>query len=174
MARVYIGVGSNIDPESNVAAALRMLSDAAKVAAVSTFYRCPALGSPASPDFYNGVVAIESEIAPREMKFGVLRQIEEALGRVRGPDKNAPRPIDLDILLYGDLVVEEADLVIPDPRIAERVFVAVPLAELEPAIRLPGWDSALAEVSRRMDSSEMTPLPEFTKRLREELGVEPG
>jgi 7,8-dihydro-6-hydroxymethylpterin-pyrophosphokinase len=87
------------------------------------------------------------------LKFEVLRRIEAALGRRRGPDKYAPRPIDLDLLLYGDSVVEEPDLVLPDPDLRTRPFLAAALQELapgliEPVAGFPG--EPLAEFSRRL------------------------
>jgi 2-amino-4-hydroxy-6-hydroxymethyldihydropteridine diphosphokinase len=169
MPRVYIGIGSNIDPESNIPAALRMLGEAVKIVRISTFYRTPSLGSPGSPEFYNGVVAVETSIAPRELKFAVLRRIEESLGRVRGPDKFAPRPIDLDIIVYGDLQVDEVDLVIPDPEITKRAFIAVPLVDLDPAMTLPGSGVRIADLAGRMDIGGMTALEDFTERLRQGL-----
>ncbi len=83
MPFVYIAVGSNIEPEENIPKALRMLARQVCITGVSTFYRTPAVDSLSSPDFINGVVRAETEIPPRELKFGVLRPIESALGRRR-------------------------------------------------------------------------------------------
>jgi 2-amino-4-hydroxy-6-hydroxymethyldihydropteridine diphosphokinase len=172
MPRVFIGVGSNIDPESSIPAALRTLGERVRIVGVSTFYRTPAVGCLDGPDFYNGVVEIETDIPPRELKFEVLRRVEDALGRVRGTDKNAPRPIDLDIAAYGDALIDEPDLVIPDPNIAKRAFLAVPLLELEPALTLPGANAKLADVVRSLDAGSMVALDEFTDRLRREIAYE--
>ena len=93
-SRAFIAVGSNIDAERNVASALELLGRRVQIVAVSNFYRTPALGAPGSPDFLNGVVEIESELEPRELKRLVLLDVESALGRERGSEKNAPRTID--------------------------------------------------------------------------------
>jgi 2-amino-4-hydroxy-6-hydroxymethyldihydropteridine diphosphokinase len=80
-------------------------------------------------DFYNAVVAVETPLAPRAL-LAASKEIERALGRVPGGPRHAPRPIDIDLLLFGDLRVDEHDLVIPHPGIAHRAFVQVPLLEL--------------------------------------------
>lgn len=169
MPRVFIGVGSNIAPESSIPAALRMLGETTRIVGISTFYRTPAQGSPDGPDFYNGAVEIETDIPSRKLKFEVLRPIEDALGRVRGLDKNAPRPIDLDITVYGDALTDEPDLAIPDPNITTRAFLAVPLLGLEPELVLPGANAKLADDIRLLDVDSMVALEEFTDRLRREL-----
>jgi 2-amino-4-hydroxy-6-hydroxymethyldihydropteridine diphosphokinase len=169
MTEVYIGIGSNIDPERHVAAALRLLSEKVRITALSTFYRTAPLGSPGSPAFYNGAAGIRTDIAARELKLGVLRPIEESLGRRRGPDRNAPRPIDLDILWYGAAAVDEPDLVIPDPDILARAFVAIPLHELAPGLVMPGSGLRLADVVRALPAGGMEPLESFTRMLRKEF-----
>jgi len=161
MPRVYIGVGSNIDPERNIPAALKMLGEAVRIVAISTFYKTSPIGSPNSPEFYNGVVAIDTDVLPRDLKFRVLRRIEEAVGRIRCDDKYAPRTIDLDILLYGDIIINEPDLIIPDPDIATREFLAVPLMEICPDMALP-----------HLSTDSMTALNQFTHELRLEIGYE--
>jgi 2-amino-4-hydroxy-6-hydroxymethyldihydropteridine diphosphokinase len=169
MNEVYIGIGSNMDPERHVPAALRLLGEKVRIAALSTFYRTAPLGSAGSPVFCNGVAGIRTDIPARELKFTVLRGIEESLGRRRGPDKNAPRPIDLDILWYGGALIEEPDLVIPDPDILTRAFVAVPLHELAPALVMPKSGLRLADVAGALPRADMKPLESFTSMLREEF-----
>jgi len=172
MPEAYVLVGSNIDPEHNIPTALRMLAERVRVCAISTFYRTEPLGSPGAPPFLNGAVRIETDMEPRELKFGVLREIESALGRTRGPDRYAPRTIDLDIALHGSLIISEPDLEIPDPDIAARSFVAIPLAELAPELVLPGHEITLAEVASRLGKDDMTSLEDFTRTLRSELTSE--
>jgi 2-amino-4-hydroxy-6-hydroxymethyldihydropteridine diphosphokinase len=173
MPRVYIGVGSNIEPEINIPKALRILAEVTPIMAISTFYRTPPMGSPDSPEFYNGVVAVDSRLDLRDLQFGVLRQIESALGRVRSADPNAPRTIDLDIEVCEDEIIKKgSDLVIPDPNIVKRPFLALPLLELDPEIMLPELGK-LAELARNMDCESMTPLEDFTKQLRQEMKLEP-
>lgn len=170
MAAVYIGVGSNIEPEANIAAAFRLLRQRARIVAISTFYRTDPLGSGGgAPEFYNGVVKLETDIEPRDLKYSVLRQIEETLGRHRGPDRYAPRTIDLDIILYGNVVVREPGLAIPDPDVRTRPFIAVPLAELAPDLELPDSGTTAREIARQMQTESMSALDEFTQALRQEF-----
>lgn len=173
MPRVYVGIGSNIDPEPNITRALRMLADATSVTGLSTFYRTPPIGAQGSPDFINGVAEIETKIGAAELKFSVLRGIEEALGRLRGEDKYEPRTIDLDILTYGHLQICRDGLTIPDPDITSRGFLAAALVELDPEMVLPGYDERLADLLRRMHIEGMTALPDFTMRLKQEMRLEP-
>jgi len=167
MPRAYIGVGSNIDPEPNIRAAVDLLSNDVEVVAISTFYRTAPVGRADLPDFYNGIIAVETELNPRELKFDVLRKIEMSLGRARTADPNAARTIDLDIELYANTAVSEPDLVIPDPDILRRPFLALPLLELAPEIVLPGLGK-LADLVRGMSADEMAPLDEFTAELKGE------
>ncbi len=184
LPRVFLAVGSNLDPERHIPAALRRLAEHLRLLAISTFYASPALGRPEQPDFYNGVVEMETDLPPRELKFTVLRQIEAEQGRRRSADRYAAREIDLDLLVYGDLVLSEPDLVLPDPEITTRPFLAVPLAELAPDLVLPdsAWgglparpsDRSLRALAAALDASGLRPLTAFTTHLRKELLHEPG
>jgi 2-amino-4-hydroxy-6-hydroxymethyldihydropteridine diphosphokinase len=169
MRRAFIAVGSNLNPERNILAALRRLAARARLEAVSTFYLAPALGRPEQPDFYNGALEIATDLPPRELKFTLLREIEGELGRRRSADKYAAREIDLDLALYDELAVNEPDLVLPDPEIAARAFLARPLAELAPDLIPPGSDRSLREIAAVLDASALRPLPGFTAHLRKEL-----
>ncbi len=169
MARVVIGIGANIAPEANIRRALTLLGERVQLVALSTFYRTPALEREGQPPFLNGVVAVETAIAPAALKQEVLRGIEEALGRQRTADKYAPRPIDLDIAVYDQQVIATADLTIPDPEITRRPFLAIPLCELAPDLVLPDSGRRVCEVAAALDASAMEPLPEFTRELREQL-----
>ncbi|MGD0273688.1 MAG: 2-amino-4-hydroxy-6-hydroxymethyldihydropteridine diphosphokinase [Gaiellaceae bacterium] len=164
--RAFIAVGSNVDAERNVAAALELLGGHVRIVAVSNFYRTPALGPAGRPDFLNGVAEIETELEPLELKRSVLQQIENELGRERGADRDAPRTIDLDLILYGDLVCEQEGLVLPAPEILERAFVALPLLELVPDLVLPGTIRPLREFAAGLSSEQMEPAELFNARLR--------
>jgi 2-amino-4-hydroxy-6-hydroxymethyldihydropteridine diphosphokinase len=159
-ARAYIGVGSNIDAEQNVRAAIRQLAHAASVVGVSTFYRTAPIGHPEDPWFINGVVAIETDSPPPTLKRDVLRHIEDELGRRRGPDPNMPRTIDLDLILY--------DGVAPDAQIRERAFLAWPLVELDPRLQMPDG-RAIRSIAEGLSRDGMVALPELTAELREEV-----
>lgn len=173
MPRVFVAFGSNIAPETNVPRALDLLAATVRVVEVSTVYRTAPIGRPDQNPFYNGVFLIETGLEPRSLKFDLLRGIEGRLRRVRTADRYAPRTIDLDIALYGNLVVSEPDLAIPDPDITARAFLAAPLAELAPEMVLPGGSETLAQIAKRLDRGEMEPLGEFTSLLRRRVGNEP-
>jgi len=166
----YLGVGSNIDPETNLIAALDRLRRVVRVTGVSTVYRTAPLGRPEQASYLNGVWRIETGLGARPLKYDVLRPLESALGRVRTADRDAARTIDLDVLLYGDLVVDEPGLKLPDPALGERVFLAVPLLELAPDLVLPGTNEPLRAVVRRLPSGGLVPVHKFTGRLRALLG----
>ncbi len=169
MARVFLGIGSNLFPESNVFVAVRRLAAALPVTGVSTFHRTAAEGRAGQADFVNGVLAVEADEPPLALRRK-LRALEASLGRTRSADKNADRPIDLDLLLYGDLRSSTPPL--PHPDIARHAHLAVPLAELAPYLTLPGTRRTLADVAGRFAGHAMTPLPELTEVLRRACGLE--
>jgi 2-amino-4-hydroxy-6-hydroxymethyldihydropteridine diphosphokinase len=171
VTRAFIGVGSNIGPEDNIREALRRLAQSTRLVSISTFYREPAIGRTEEPDFYNGVVAIDTDLPPAKLKWEVLRPIEAALGRRRTADKYASRTIDLDLLLYGDLLLSSNDLTLPDPDILKRAFIAVPLYELAPALALPGSGLPIRQIAKQFAAQSMHPLREYTRRLQDELLV---
>jgi 2-amino-4-hydroxy-6-hydroxymethyldihydropteridine diphosphokinase len=167
--RAFIAVGSNIEPERNVLLALELLMRRVRVVAASTFYRTEPLGRPEQASFVNGAWEVRAERDARELKFGVLRPIEAELGRVRTADRYAARPIDLDIAVYGDLLIREPDLMVPDPDILERPFLAIPVLELAPEIRLPGTEMALKDFPVARGTAGLEPAAELTELLRERL-----
>jgi 2-amino-4-hydroxy-6-hydroxymethyldihydropteridine diphosphokinase len=169
VTRAFIGVGSNIAPEENIREALRRLAQSTHLVSISTFYREPAIGRPDEPDFYNGVVAIDTDLPPEKLKWEVLRPIEGALGRHRTSDKYASRTIDLDLLLYDDLVLSSKELKLPDPDILKRAFVAIPLFEIAPALVLPGFGIPIRQIAERLAKQGMQPLREYTRQLQSEL-----
>ena len=141
MTRAYVGVGANLgDREGTIRAALAALDARPDVAvvAVSTLRETDPVGYLDQPRFLNGAAALETELGPREL-LDALLEVERELGRVRGEGPRfGPRPIDLDLLLHGDLVLDEPGLVVPHPRLHERLFTLEPLAELDPALVVPG------------------------------------
>ena len=125
MARVYVGIGANLgDREGTIRAALTRLDafPGITVAAVSTLRETDPVGYVDQPRFLNGAAALETQLAPRTL-LDALLETERELGRVRGEGPRfGPRPIDLDLLLYGDVVLAEPGLVVPHPRLHERLF----------------------------------------------------
>ena len=168
MVTAYIALGSNIGPEKHIPAALAELAARCRVAAVSRFYRSRPLNRPEQADFINGACRIETGLSPRQLKFGVLRAIERELGSVRTGDAYAARTIDLDILLYGDLVVEEEGLTLPDPDICRRPFLFLPLLDLDEHLRLPGAEKPLRELVHREVTNGAAVDVKFTQALKEQ------
>jgi len=127
----YLGLGSNVgDRGDNLDRALELLKQRVKVDLVSSTYDTEPMGSPDQPRFLNLVCRINTRLEPLGL-LTLAKGIESKLGRI--PAKpNSPRTIDIDILFYGDLILETTKLVIPHPRLAERAFVLVPLAEIAP------------------------------------------
>ncbi|HET9097689.1 MAG TPA: 2-amino-4-hydroxy-6-hydroxymethyldihydropteridine diphosphokinase [Candidatus Baltobacteraceae bacterium] len=126
-----IGLGSNLGaPARNVRRAMRALWELGTITAASGLYRSKAWGKTDQPDFCNAAVLLETALRPRELLME-LKRLERRLGRKPG-ERWGPRVIDLDILTYDDLEVDEPDLCIPHPRLSERAFALVPLAEIDP------------------------------------------
>jgi 2-amino-4-hydroxy-6-hydroxymethyldihydropteridine diphosphokinase len=137
MATVYLGLGSNLgNREANLRGALSALCRMGRVVAVSALYETEPVSGPAQPSFYNAACRLEIGLEPWPL-LRFLRGVEHELGRRPGGERWGPRPIDLDMLLYDDRVVNEEELVIPHPRLAERPFVLVPLAEIAADVCLP-------------------------------------
>ncbi len=142
MALAHIALGSNLPslaghPDATLAAALPQLASIGRITARSGLYSTAPVGLSNQPRFLNAVVIIDTELAPRTL-LAALLFIERLFGRDRAAAvRNGPRTLDLDILLYGDLIVAQPGLEIPHPRLAQRAFVLVPLAEIAPDLRDP-------------------------------------
>jgi 2-amino-4-hydroxy-6-hydroxymethyldihydropteridine diphosphokinase len=134
--RAYVGVGANLgDRERTIREAIRLLG--AEVVAVSELRETEPWGYADQPAFLNGAVALETERTPRGLLDRLL-EVERELGRVRDGPRYGPRAIDLDLLLYGDAVVDEPGLELPHPRLHERAFALEPLLDLDPELSVPG------------------------------------
>ncbi len=150
-ARAFLGLGGNIgDPVKAMAAALQLLDAdvASEVAAVSSVYRTPPWGKTDQPDFLNASAEIATSRAPRDL-LALCLDAERALKRVRA-ERWGPRVIDIDILVFGESRIDEPGLQIPHPRMAERAFVLVPLAEIAPDLPIEGLTAGkrAAEIDR--------------------------
>lgn len=145
--QTYIGLGSNVDPETNLQRAIDQLQHSVKIDKLSTIWETPPVGT-YGPNFLNAVVLIRTDLSKDILRENILRQIETQLGRVRTDDPNAPRPIDLDILIHDNQVTDE--------EIWSQVHVAVPLAELIPFYRNPTSGEPLIVISQRLES--ITPI----------------
>jgi len=139
VVRAYVGLGSNLgDREANLRAAVGLLAAEAgiELVAVSSFRETDPVGYVDQPRFLNAAAAVDTALAPR-MLLERLLTVERRLGRTRAGPRFGPRTIDLDLLLYGDLELDEPGLVVPHPRLHERRFALEPLAELSAAV-VPG------------------------------------
>ena len=154
----YLSLGGNLgDPAASMGAALRMLdADAAtEVVAVSSLYRTPPWGKVDQPDFLNAAAAVSTGLRPRGL-LDLCLDAERKLKRVR-QERWGPRLIDIDILVFGELTVHEEGLEIPHPRMLERAFVLVPLAEIAPDFLAHG--KRLADHLAGADTAGIERLP---------------
>ena len=138
--RAYVALGANLgDAQATLGAAFAALAalPATRLAARSALYRTAPLGVSGQPDYYNAVAALDTTLSARAL-LDALLAIETGHGRTRAYHQ-APRTLDLDLLLYGDALIEADGLSVPHPRMHERAFVLVPLAEIAPpALAIPG------------------------------------
>lgn len=133
----YVGLGSNLEsPRQQIASALMALGNLPETSMqrCSSLYRSAPVGYEAQPDFVNAVACLHTALSPHDL-LDALLAIEGEHGRTRGL-RNGPRTLDLDLLLHGDSHIDEAGLQVPHPRLTERAFVVVPLAEIAPALVL--------------------------------------
>ncbi len=158
-----------MNPEENLRTALLLLRHHATIRAVSTVYLTEPIGPPGQPPYYNCVLDLGTELQPLDFKKDVLRRIELKMGRTRSGDKYAPRPIDLDLIIYGEVVLATGELVLPDPDILRRPFLAASLEELAPDLVLPGSGIRISDAARRLSRQGMTPLGHYTERLRKDV-----
>lgn len=150
---VFLSLGSNIEPRVNLVRATSLLASKLQVMAASHVFETLPVGAAGESVFLNAAVQVCCSLSPADLKFQVLRPLEEDLGRKRSADRNAPRTIDLDISLFGDRVVEDpaAGLRIPDPEILLRAHVALPLADLAPDRRHPVTGERMSEIAARFE-----------------------
>lgn len=159
--QAYLGVGANLgDPPNTLAAVPAALrSRSVFVTAASRLYRTAPVGGPdGQPDFVNQVLEVSTMCSPREL-LEVCRAVEFAYGRDRAAEEpGGPRTLDIDILLIGDLTIDERDLTIPHPRMHERAFVLVPLAEIAPDLVLPGRGTVASQLVALDGAQDVRPL----------------
>src|SRR5438128_10596504 len=152
MATAYVAFGANTgNREANLRMALRGLTRMARVEAVSSLYESDPVGLAEQPAFYNAVCLIETGLEPESL-LRFLKTLEHEIGRRPGAERWGPRPIDLDILLYEDRILQGDELEVPHPRLAERAFVLVPLAELAPDAREPRRNESVAKLAQAVDT----------------------
>lgn len=149
MNDAFVFLGSNIERDKNYPEAVRRVADLGTIVAVSPVYDTAPVGSaPDAPHFYNGALWLHTRLKAHDLR-NALRNIETGMGRVRTGDPNAPRTIDLDLVLYNEDVINDGDLQIPDPLICKRAFMARALADISPDYILPPDGPTLAELAAR-------------------------
>ncbi len=159
MPTVYLGLGANLgEREANVRRALELLAArGVGIRVTSAMIETePVGGPPGQPVFVNAAAMAETDLSPREM-LEAIREVEKSLGRKRPDERWAARPIDVDILLYGDRIIDAPDLTVPHPRIAERGFVLEPLAEIAPGLAVPGTGRTVAELWAAFNAPDRRP-----------------
>jgi 2-amino-4-hydroxy-6-hydroxymethyldihydropteridine diphosphokinase len=152
MTRSFVALGANLgDPRAQIERALELLAaqEGVEVVAVSSLLETDPVGYEDQPRFLNGAVELETRLAPGEL-LAALLDLERAFGRNRSAAVPAqgPRTLDLDLLLYDDREIAEPGLEVPHPRLHERGFVLEPLAELDPALEVPGKGTVQALLAR--------------------------
>ena len=140
----YLSLGSNMgDRQQNLARALDFLRQRLRAKKISSVYDTEPVGDTDQPHFLNMACEVQTRLAPKDL-LTLVKGIESKLGRTG--KSGAPRPIDIDILLYGEEVIETPELTIPHPRIAERAFVLIPLAEIAPDVVHPTSSQTIKEL----------------------------
>lgn len=160
--RAFIAFGGNEgEVRANLLAALETLATlpGTSVQRRSSFYRTPAWGRTDQPDFLNGVAELETTLGAADLMQALLA-VETRFGRVRGEgvERWGPRTVDLDLLVYGDEVRDEPGLTLPHPRLHERAFVLVPLAEIAPGLLVPGR-GRVADLLAAVDATGIEAIP---------------
>jgi 2-amino-4-hydroxy-6-hydroxymethyldihydropteridine diphosphokinase len=147
----YLSLGANIEPETNLVAAVRLLGQLTRLVAVSSVWETRPVGMVDQPNFLNAAVIVETRLTAAQLKQDVIARIEQSLGRARQADKNAPRSIDIDIIFFNDQIMELGQRHIPNPEVLERPFVAIPLAEIAPNYKHPETGQTLNDIVQHFD-----------------------
>lgn len=152
MARAYIGIGSNVERESNIRAGISRLKELGSGLTISSVYESCAYGFDGD-NFYNLVIGMETDVSPTTLA-GLLREIEDEHGRTRNEPRYSSRTLDLDLLLYDDLIFHDDTLHLPREDILTCAFVLGPLAEIAGDIRHPESDIRISEIWKSFDRPE--------------------
>lgn len=152
----YISLGSNLDNPiqqiKTAISALQKISDTTLLA-YSSLYQSAPVGYWPQPDFINAVACIQTGLSAEKL-LGELHTLEYQQGRVRSSEKNRPRTLDLDLLLYGNEIIQKPDLIIPHPRLHERAFVLLPLAEIATNLLIPP-STSLSQLIAMLPSKQL-------------------
>ncbi|MEX0448643.1 2-amino-4-hydroxy-6-hydroxymethyldihydropteridine diphosphokinase [Spiribacter sp. 221] len=154
--QAFIGIGSNLaDPVAQVRRAIDWLDQLPETsrASASRLYRNPPMGPADQPHYVNAVAEIETALSPQAL-LAALQALEAEAGRDRSGRRWGARPLDLDLLVYGDQQIDEATLTVPHPGLASRAFVLHPLAEIAPALSVPGLGT-VASLAERVAADDL-------------------
>lgn len=166
--RVYIALGSNIDSEIHLPAAIEHLNRFGRVVAASTVYETLPVKFLDQPNFLNAAILLETDRALTDVFEEIVPQVERALHRVRDPQNpNGPRTIDLDVALFDDYVGDVNGHELPDPDIETRAFVGIPIAEIASEVIHPVLGIRLSEIAKRFT------VPEGDMRPRQDIALLP-
>ena len=150
---VYLSLGSNLgDRRANLKEALRLLGESLEIASVSSVYDTEPVGVGEQPRFLNLMCCINTDIGPMQL-LSLIKGIESSMGRDLSL-RNAPRVIDIDIILYGDTIMKSPELIIPHPRMRERAFVLVPFAEIAPEVVHPITGERIDDLATRVEGRD--------------------
>ncbi len=159
---VYLGLGANLgDRLDNLQHAIQALPPAVSILRLSSIYETEPWGYRDQPAFLNQVLEGSTDLSPNDL-LQYLKQVEREMGR-RPTFRYGPRLVDLDILFYGDQVIDQPDLAIPHPRLAERAFVLVPLAELAPGLLHPASRQTVRQMLSQVDTAGVRKFSFVTK-----------
>ncbi len=159
-------LGSNIEPEIHLPKAIELLNRRFRILKISNVWETPAVGSD-GPDFLNAAVLLETNLSPQVLKTRVLRPLEVHLGRVRVPDKNAPRTIDIDVVIRGAHTC--------DDEIWKHEHAAIPVAELVPHLRNHPFETTLGEVARKLQTESPIRLrPDISQLVKSLIDLIPS
>lgn len=151
--QVCLGLGSNINPETNIPKAIELLRQFLLLESISTAWYTPPVGT-SGPNFVNAALLTHTDLTPENFKNEIIRPIEAQLGRIRSQNKNAPRPIDIDVLIWDQQILE--------PLIWEEAYLAVPVAELLPDLKSQDSEENLKHTAQRLAStSNIVPRPDI-------------
>lgn len=156
MAIAYIGLGSNLaNPKQQIHNAIKAIEQVEKltISALSQLYFSRPMGPQDQPDYMNAVVGVETELSPIEL-LDTLQNIEHEAGRIRKDNRWGPRVLDLDILLYGQQVINTERLIVPHYGMKVREFVLIPLAEIAPDLTLPDG-SSVSQLSENIAHNDL-------------------
>jgi 2-amino-4-hydroxy-6-hydroxymethyldihydropteridine diphosphokinase len=169
---VYLGLGANLgNRAANIALALKMLAPLVRVEAVSPLYESPPADGSDQPLYYNAACRVVTGLPP-DLLLTHIKRVEQMIGRRDAP-RWSPRPIDIDILLFDDRVVETPALTVPHPRLTERAFVLRPLLDLDPEVTHPGSGERLASLPAASEALAVVAQGEWWRDARL-IGVPPA